>query len=428
MEYKQTLQRRIIVAFFLLTLVLCGGFAAVNYFVVHELETELFYDHLQQDAEWLISAYRKGYTVTLPDGITLYRVRNNDLHELPDYLRELTADQAEIVLSDKAYHVIVRHEGDTRYYLVQDQSRFEETEKAFAVGILLAFIGALLGALWLGFGTANRVIAPVIGLARQVRNISSGESDYQALSNHFSEDEVGQLAFAFDQYTGKLQDFLDRERLFTGDVSHELRTPLMVITSSCELLIKKYNLDSNRQQIVARVYDAAQDMQLLVDAFLVLSRTSENASREMERFSINAIIKEEVDYPHRRSTSIGAVDIRMVENEALDAWGIPQLFRVVIRNLLRNALHNTEKGVVSVTIGQKAVQVEDTGLGVPGELRDSIFDRHVQISNDINPTQGQGLGLSIVKRICDYHQWQIRLEPGNTCGSRFTIDVSGSLK
>jgi len=419
---KQTLQRRIIIAFFLLTTVLCGGFAVVTYFVIHELETKLFYEHLQQDAEWLISASKKGTLPDLPPGIHLYRANRDNATALPDYLQTLKSDKAEVVLEDRAYHVIVQHEGDTSYYLVQDQSHFEETEIAFGVGILLAFISALAGALWLGSTTADRVIDPVIRLASQVRDMDNGESGKPIITDQFSDDEVGQLASAFRQYTRRLHDFLNREQLFTGDVSHELRTPLTAITGACELLLPDPTLDTKQLQKIERIYRASQEMRFLVDTFLMLSREHENASGQMEPFQINSIIIEEIENLQHESDN--PVDIEFNGNTVLEIQGIPQLFRVVIRNLLRNALHYTRKGTVTVTVNQDTVEVEDTGSGIPGALRDSIFDRHVQGADKNDSAQGQGLGLSIVKRICTYHDWSIRFAPVTPTGSRFMLDLS----
>ena len=383
---KQTLQRRIIIAFFLLTTVLCGGFAVVTYFVIHELETKLFYEHLQQDAEWLISASKKGTLPDLPPGIHLYRANRDNATALPDYLQTLKSDKAEVVLEDRAYHVIVQHEGDTSYYLVQDQSHFEETEIAFGVGILLAFISALAGALWLGSTTADRVIDPVIRLASQVRDMDNGESGKPIITDQFSDDEVGQLASAFRQYTRRLHDFLNREQLFTGDVSHELRTPLTAITGACELLLPDPTLDTKQLQKIERIYRASQEMRFLVDTFLMLSREHENASGQMEPFQINSIIIEEIENLQHESDN--PVDIEFNGNTVLEIQGIPQLFRVVIRNLLRNALHYTRKGTVTVTVNQDTVEVEDTGSGIPGALRDSIFDRHVQGADKNDSAQG----------------------------------------
>lgn len=427
MHQKQTLQRRIITSFFLLTLVLGGGFAAVVYFVVHELETELFYEHLDQDAAWLINADNSGTLPSLPHDIQLYKTHSGDLSGLPDYLHTLTRDRSEVILDNKAYHVIVKTQGNQRFYLVQDQSRFEKMEQAIALGIMLAYIGALAGALWLGSITARRVLSPVIQLATRVDDLSLMATEKKGiLSQQYSDDEVGQLARAFETYRQKLQGFLDREKLFTGDVSHELRTPLMVITSSCELLLSKPESDDNSQRVVNNIYTAAQEMQLLVDVFLMLSRNKEGSIRQSSTFLCNTIIEEEIEQLTSLTTENKQIKIHLNDETQLKLQGIPQLFRVVIRNLLQNAYHYTRQGHISVHIETTTVRVEDTGPGIPEQLKASIFEKSSQAPSNYSG-QGQGLGLSIIQRICDYQNWGITLQPVASVGSCFTMDFSSSI-
>lgn len=422
MEQKQTLQRRIIIAFFLLTMLLCGGFAITVYFIIHELESILFYEHLQQDAEWLISANKNTPSSELPEGIQLYQVQDNQDEELPEYLKGLTSDRNEVILDERAYHVVIRREGTTRYYLVQDQTNFEHVEQLIGISIVMVFIVALLGALWLGKMTAHKVIAPVVRLADEVKELDLSTSVQPLNLDQYSSDEVGQLASAFAQYAQKIQAFLDRERLFTGDVSHELRTPLMVITSSCELLMAKPGQVDNYSKTVARIYRAAQEMSTLVDTFLNLSRENDAATGQTSRFRVNTIVAEEIQ-ELRRSGSKHAIDMQLHEDVELDALGMPQLFRIVIRNLLRNAIYYTKQGAVTVTIQADSVLIDDTGVGIPEGLGEVIFDRHVRVADSEELTQGLGLGLSIVKRICSYHHWQIRHEPRQPFGSRFILDL-----
>jgi signal transduction histidine kinase len=145
-----------------------------------------------------------------------------------------------------SYHAMVEIVDGRRYVLLQDQSDFEERERAVrrGGGGLRAQPGAG-GDPRLGVGT--KVMAPVIRLARQVRHRDQLLGLAPPLAPDYAADEVGQLAVAFDDTLGRLRDALTRERLFTSDVSHELRTPLMVLATSCELLIENPNLDSRAQ-------------------------------------------------------------------------------------------------------------------------------------------------------------------------------------
>ncbi len=420
MKFKQTLRNRLIIAFFLLTLTMCGAFAVSVFSIIHGLEHDLFYRHLEQDAEWLIKAAQGGSTPDLPPGIRLYKVKDDQPSGLPSYLKNIKGDRAEIILSNEAYHVVVRWLGDTRYYLVQDQTQFESLEQGIGATLLIGFVLALVGSVWLGSVTANKIIAPVIELSNRVEKADLTETHLQNLAQEYSNDEVGSLAAAFGRYAEKLQGFLEREQLFTGDVSHELRNPLMVITSSCELLLEKMEDEDPRREAIDPIYRASKEMQALVDTFLTLSREKVDSAIHFSHFQGNEIIEEEMKGAIKAS-KLNNVKTILHNNNSILVNGIPQLFRVVIKNLLRNAIHHTKTGTITLTIHPDSVHVEDTGQGIPEKFKNSIFERHYRVKSLDENQKGEGLGLAIVKRICDYHNWNIRLETVEPHGSRFIL-------
>jgi len=423
MKLNLTLRSRLIISFFLLTLTLCGAFAISIFLIIHGLESDLFYRHLDQDAEWFIQSAKKGSSTDLPPGIQLYIEKDGQPSNVPNFLNNLTSDHTEVILGNEAYHVVVRREGDTQYYLVQDQSQFESMEQTIGVAIFIGFVMALAGSIWLGYVTANKIIAPVIELSELVKKNHISQDNIEDIAKYFPHDEVGLLASTFYQYTLKLKDFLGREKLFTGDVSHELRTPLMVISSSCELLLTNSNMAGKEHDAILRIHRASKEMASLVDTFLILSRENIDLPTLFSNFQVDQIIKEEVE-EITEATNSKDVKVNIIANRTLHISGVPSLFRVIIKNLLRNANHHTKQGSITVVINPESIYVEDTGRGIPSELKNSIFERHFRVLSPQNKEKGDGLGLSIVRRICDYHHWQIQLETVEPHGSRFIVSFS----
>lgn len=420
MKFKQTLRNRLVIAFFLLTLTLCGTFGISVFSIVQSLESDLFYRHLEQDAEWLINSAKNGIKTDLPSGIKLYVEKENQSSDFPSYLKDLKKDHTEVLLDNESFHVVFKKEGDTRYYLVQNQSQFESLEQSIGWTIAIGFVIALAGSIWLGFVTANRIIAPVIELSNRVENIDFVETNLKDFAKDYSNDEVGQLATTFGQYAQKLQGFLEREKLFTGDVSHELRTPLMVISSSCELLLEKSDNEDKRHEAVERIHKSSKEMRLLVNTFLTLSRDNANSTSTFSNIQAGDVIQEEIKEICKEAES-KKVKTHFNSDASLNIYGNPLLFRVVIKNLLRNAIYHTKQGTITVSTNPDSIFFEDTGQGIPEELKDSIFERHYQISSLEKESKGQGLGLSIVKRICNFHNWNIQLESVEPHGTRFIL-------
>src|SRR5690606_10199067 len=98
------------------------------------------------------------------------------------------------------------------------------------------------------------------------------------MAAEYADDEVGDLAKAFDHSLGQLYSSLMRERFFTSDVSHELRTPLMIIASSCELMLASGKLAPIQHTQLTRIHRAAQEMADLVQTFLMLARADKAES------------------------------------------------------------------------------------------------------------------------------------------------------
>jgi signal transduction histidine kinase len=90
-------------------------------------------------------------------------------------------------------------------------------------------------------------------------------------------------------------------------------------------------------------------------------------------------------------------------------------------NLLRNAWHYTDKGFVRLTLRENSFVVEDSGIGIPEEQRQAMFQPFVR--GDERRGEGLGLGLSLVQRICNQQQWQVQLSTREPNGCRFTVEL-----
>jgi signal transduction histidine kinase len=93
----------------------------------------------------------------------------------------------------------------------------------------------------------------------------------------------------------------------------------------------------------------------------------------------------------------------------------------VMGNLLRNAWHYTDHGFVRLTLTGSGFVVEDSGIGIPEEQRQAVFQPFVR--GDEGRGEGLGLGLSLVQRICKRQHWRVQLSSGQSSGSRFSVEL-----
>jgi signal transduction histidine kinase len=235
-----------------------------------------------------------------------------------------------------------------------------------------------------------------------------------------SSDEVGELARAFDRYLRRLRDFIERENYFTADVSHELRTPLAIMLGTVEVLESDSALTPKQKERIARIKRAAQDMTDLTSALLLMARERlynpdelpcevaelAKACAEKHRHLIG-------DRPIRLQLELVANPSLIVERPLLE---------IVIGNLVRNALFHTQSGVVVLRLEADRLIVSDTGIGMGPEELSRAMERHFK-----GPTSaGSGVGLSLVKRICDRYGWQILLQSERGQGTTAEIRFAGT--
>jgi signal transduction histidine kinase len=288
----------------------------------------------------------------------------------------------------------------------------------FAV-VLVGFVLALALAVFLGWVLARRVMAPVVRLARQVRHRDQLLGLAPPLAPDYAADEVGELAVAFDATLGRLRDALTRERMFTSDVSHELRTPLMVLASSCELLLENPALDQRARAQVERIERACEEMRDLVQTFLMLARTQRDDAGMNPQLTLQGAAQQLLTLWREPIEGKGLVLEYHPEQASPGNYNATFLY-AVMGNLLRNALHYTDHGFIRLTLLAHGFTVEDSGVGIPEEKREAMFQPFVR--GNEKRGEGLGLGLSLVQRICENQGWTVSLDPMEPNGCRFSVD------
>ncbi|MET1080040.1 MAG: HAMP domain-containing sensor histidine kinase [Pseudomonas sp.] len=424
MEFKQSLSRRIVIAFALMTALVAGVFGLGIVETVHLVEERLLSSELGGDLDRLLKMDSMEAWRHRPEtGQLFYFSGGRDDFDLPADLRNLPPGFSEVFREEHSYYAFSREVVGRRYVLLQDQSEFEEREQVLFAVVLSGFLLSIALAVVLGGVLARKVIEPVVRLARQVRHRDQLLALAPPLALDYAADEVGQLAAAFDTTLGLLRHALTRERLFTSDVSHELRTPLMVLASSCELLLANPGLDPRARAQVERMGRASEEMRDLVQTFLLLARAQREDTQVAPKANLLSVAEEMLAQWRGAVESKGLrLDYRLLASHFGDYNG--PFLRAVIGNLLRNALHYTDQGSISLSLGAQGFVVEDTGVGIPENEREAMFQPFVRGGEQRG--DGLGLGLSLVLRICESQGWQVSLSAVEPSGCRFEVRLEAA--
>ncbi len=335
---------------------------------------------------------------------------------LPETVSHLPFGTHEIVIDEREIHVAIAPMGTARLYRAYNFSAYERHFKE-VINALMGGTGifALL-TIWLSFGLSGLLVRQVAGLARQVKALRLGGSA-PIHPGKYGETELVGLVEAFNDYNRRMGDMIAREKEFTGNVSHELRTPLTTIKTSCELLEQDTAIRGKSRARLQQIERAADNMRELTNALLMLAR--EDSAREVEPVAVANMIETALTPFADRMEEKGLEKAIDVDRELRVVVNRPAL-AIVLSNLIDNAVRHTGHGRVRFRYANGWLYIEDTGPGIPAHALPHVFDRFYQAGSADALTPGVGIGLSIVRKLCERYGWSIEIgsEPGKgTCVS-----------
>lgn len=225
--------------------------------------------------------------------------------------------------------------------------------------------------------------------------------------------------------------FAERNRReFTANVSHELKTPLQGIIGSAELLENGLVKQEDVPRFIGHIRSEAQRLVTLIGDIIRLSQLDEGEPMPAEPVELLALAREAAE---SLQSAAAARNVTVtVEGEPVELTGVRRLLYEIVFNLCDNAIkYNTDGGRVQVTVTKEnetaAVTVRDTGIGIPHDQQDRVFERFYRVDKSHSKVSGgTGLGLSIVKHAVQYHHGAIHLqsEVGKGTEIRVTFPVA----
>ncbi len=382
---------------------------------------------------WL--AHRLSKNITAPlNQLNLDDPLNNEGYdELSPLLRRIDAQQRQIRRQEKE--------------LRQKREEFEAVAENMAEGILLlntkGMILEINRAAENLFGTTHSCIGKHIlavnrsmeisellsGIEKGVRtekiiDLNGGKYQFAVSPVKESGNLSGAVLLMLDVTEKEQAEQMRRE--FTANVSHELKTPLHTIAGCAELLENGMVRPEDRARFYSQIRGEAGRMIALVEDIIRLSHLDEGADdMKRERVDLYELAVETAGSLSGEAESAG-VSVG-VDGESAMVDGIPQLLESIVYNLTDNAIkYNRQGGTVKVSVGHcpegVRLLVSDTGIGIPKELWERIFERFYRVDKSRSKELGgTGLGLSIVKHAAGLHDAKIELQSAEGEGTTVTV-------
>jgi len=424
-RYRRRLRSRIILSFLLLGFGLTLLLAVATNWARNRVENQLVEDVMNRNIDEYARRYYAdpGHNPAVPveqirarvvrrENFETLRAEQPEWYALPDGIHGINGFNPDG--SPFSYKLAVRKTPDAWFFLAYDMTQSRRGERQFnnaLIGVVAVFT---LLSLLVGWWAASRVMSPVSELAQRLR-LSGRSAQPEALATHFADDEVGQLASALDDYAARLTEVVQRDREFNADVSHELRTPLAVIKGAVELLLSRPDLEDKAKARLLRIQRAEQQCTDLISALLLLSRNERgHGAADVAR------IAEQLLDAHRAQLGGKPLELRLEGERGLVVDAPEAALAVALGNLVGNAVKYTARGDVVVRLLPDAVEVVDSGPGLTPEDAARLFERGYR-GTHAEHSQGGGIGLSIVRRLCALYGWDVRVVPGAERGVVATL-------
>lgn len=269
---------------------------------------------------------------------------------------------------------------------------------------------------------ASKAIKPVQKLIQSASQINeSNISSRLPLPNN--KDEIYKLATTFNDLLNRIENSIEQQKQFTADASHEMRTPLTIIKGTLEVLLRKERTPEQYEKKINEVITQTDRLSYLFDQLLQLARAESN----------NTIIKKEkIILKEKIEHLINGGDLLLNKNQI--KYNIPSncvvfadaaLLDRILENIISNAIkYNTPNGNITFEWNEKSnsLLIKDEGIGISKDQQPYLFNRFYRADNSrSSEIKGNGLGLSIVKKLCELQHIKISVESAENKGTSFTL-------
>ncbi|MCQ6557137.1 sensor histidine kinase [Paenibacillus mendelii] len=300
--------------------------------------------------------------------------------------------------------------------------RVEQDNEFASISLLSVVLVVVIGT-GITYLIVGRALKPVTNLARKIEEIDENNL-FRPVNVTPSNDEVSKLSVSFNHMIAKLEKAFNSQKNFSANAAHELKTPLAAMIANIEVLQLDANptLDEYKETLDDALYNAQRLSSLVND---LLKVNAELHITTCEKIDANAIFESIIDdlRPELQNKSI------QIENLTGGAqlYGDKLLLHRAFNNLIHNAVkYNKPGGLIKIvateTDDKTRIAIFDTGIGIPDDQIEKIFDPFYCVDpSRSRELGGSGLGLSIVKSVIDKHGGEIKVQSIEDISTTFVI-------
>lgn len=392
----------------------------VHGFVVNEHAEQLVWQSLlDNELDHILERRREDPEFRWVDtkSMALYDSRGGG--SIPRELRNLTTGVHDDIHIGESERVVMVREVDGHPLMlsldITDLEAREEDMLLTVVGSAMALI--LLLALAIAW-SVNRLVRPLSLMAKDIRALRPDQMKQRLRIDDSASSELVVIAEALNDYLQRNDRFVERERVFIDSASHELRTPIAVIGGASSIALEAPDLPTKAHHQLQRIHRTAKAVEQLITLLLVLAKDPQRLARANDRIALDQLLPEIVE-DHRHLTSGKDLLLSIGPLPACEITAPLPIVQTAIGNLLRNAIENSDRGEIAVTLGDDAlVTIDDPGHGMTPEEIGAIY---AKLARGGGERGGGGIGIDLISRVCEHLDWRLEFFPGPSGGTRTTL-------
>lgn len=359
------------------------------------------------------------------DSKARYRFHSNPL--LNGRLRDVSTG-SDPRLTEFALPVRFADEPVGSAHLVLSQERIaaqlNQSTRASVLRILSVVALAWGVGFWLAFWLSRRLVRPIQDIVHAMENVANGI--LAPVSFPQRRDELGWMSRQLNAMISKLREVDEMKRDFVAAATHELRSPLAAINALLRDTIEdgKTLSEDERREFLLTAQNNTRRLERLVDDLLATAKIDAHKTDvNLERFEIRKVV-DEVCALYESLSRHKQIHLS-IEHPEQPVYVMADVEKVtqILHNLLSNAFKYTERGRVTVKISLNGkecwLSVSDTGLGIPKEDRERLFERFFRSQASAAKSKGTGLGLFIVKSLAELQGGRVWFAEKEGPGSMF---------
>lgn len=418
MSIKYTLHSRVARKILYLGAVASIVYSVLVVALVNRLETLMVTTLLGHEVSEMVIELQANPDIQMPRSASIqaYRLSEEDRFPIPEYLKQLNYDgYVKVTAGDRSHHATVVDMYDDRIYISFDTTDINKTLALLEMiliwgGIIFVLI---LFASW--FWLTRKFLVPVSDLAEKVASLDPNERNVR-IEEGYKDYEVGVIAHSFDQFLTRMDEYVEREQSFSAAVSHELRTPVSVISTAVDLL-ELNGVDERQRSVINRIKSSTSYMHKMIESLLFFARNSdEKIEKAYDGIPLQEIFCETIDqYRDQARNKKLSLELEVESNPELKIS--ENHMQIILGNLIQNAINNTSSGTIRVLLQDGKFSVSDTGQGIAAKEIDLVVERcyHGPDSN------GCGLGLYLVMKLCKVYELDLKIDSHLGEGSTFSV-------